>query len=103
MVDTGEGMTAIRIRFVLGVLGAGGAGVLFLTTSDVDSTLPGLVAIVLFAIGAGLLLDGVRCYQRLKPSERRPIVDPRLRAAMLIILGALLGIWSVLKLWEIAV
>ena len=102
MVDIGEGMTAIRIRFVLGVLGPGGAGVLFLTTSDVDSTLPELAAIVLFAIGAGLLLDGVRCYLRLKPSERRPIIDPLL-AALLIIFGTLFGIWSVLKLWEIAV
>jgi hypothetical protein len=103
MVDIGEGMTAIRIRFVLGVLGAGGAGVLFLTTSDVDSIFPGLAAIVLFAIAAGLLLDGVGRYRRLKPFERRPIVGPRLSAAMLIILGALLAICSVLKLWEIAV
>jgi hypothetical protein len=37
------------------------------------------------------------------PSERRPIVGPRLSAAMPIILGALLAMWSVIKLWEIAV
>jgi hypothetical protein len=61
--DSGEGMRTIRIRLVLGVLAAGGAGLLFATGSATNSILPALAAIIVFAVAAVLLFDCVSGYQ----------------------------------------
>jgi hypothetical protein len=92
-------MTSIRIALAIGSLAAVAGVVLLVLAPDVRYL---VVALGLVVAGALLLARGTDRYERLKPAERRPIVDPRVYATVLIFLGSGLAVVGILLGWDLA-
>jgi hypothetical protein len=94
------GITSIRIAIAVGSLGAVAGVVLLVFAPDVRYL---IAAIGLGVAGPLLLALGADRYERLKPAERRPIVDPRVYATVLIFLGTGSAVVGILLGWDLAV